>query len=133
MIQKSIEIQAEQLEWISFSPAFEREVGSERYREYILDETTEILMIGQAFYEGSKTIFRYDDRKKLFGMAPYEMVSFANKWRPLKLKVVATILCISVISAFIFLIPVKIQGSKRIFEPIRITKNFSNNPFDFFK
>jgi hypothetical protein len=129
----SIEVQAENLDWISFSPVFERETGSERYREYILDEKTEILMIGQAFYEGAKTIFRYDDNKKLFGMAPYEMGSFANKWRPLKLRAVATILCISVISALIFLTPVKIQGSKLIFEPFHIIKNLSKNPFDFFK
>lgn len=128
----NIEIQTEKLEWINFSPTFETETGSRRYREYILDEKTEILMIGQAFYEGSKTIFRYDETKKLFGMAPLEIVNFANKWRPLKLRAVTTLLCIALISAFIFMTPMKAEGSKLTFESINWKERFSKNPFEIF-
>jgi len=126
----SIEIQTEKLEWISFSPSFETETGSRRYREYILDEKTEILMIGQAFYEGSNTIFRYDETKKLFGMAPLEIVNFANKWRPLKLRAVTTVLCIALISAFIFITPMKAKGSQLTFDAINWKERLSQNPLD---
>lgn len=129
----SIEVVPDKIEWIHFWPTTEIETGNMRYREYILDEKTEILMIGQAFYEGAKTIFRYDENKKLFGMAPLEWVNFTNKWRPLKLKAVATLLCIALFSAFIILIPVKASGSKLIFESVNWKENFAKNPFDFFK
>lgn len=129
----SIEVVPDKMEWISFWPTTEIETGNQRYREYILDEKTEILMIGQAFYEDSKTIFRYDETKKLFGMAPLQWVNFANKWRPLKLKAVATVLCIALFAAFIMIIPVKASGSKLIFESVNWKENFSKNPFDFFK
>ncbi|WP_326980920.1 hypothetical protein VUJ46_11415 [Chryseobacterium sp. MYb264] len=128
----SIEIQTDKLEWINFSPSFETETGSRRYREYILDEKTEILMIGQAFYEGSNTIFRYDETKKLFGMAPLEIVNFANKWRPLKLRAVTTLLCIALISAFIFITPMRAEGSRLIFESINLKERFSKNPLEMF-
>lgn len=128
----SIEVEPEKLDWISFSPATERESSSERYREFILDEKTEILMIGQAFYEDAKTIFRYDEHKKLFGMAPLELVNFANKWRPLKLRSVVTLLCIALVSAFIIIVPVRISGSRLTIESVHWKKNFSKNPFDFF-
>lgn len=128
----SVEVSPEKLNWISFYPAVENETGSRRYREYILTEKTEILMIGQAFYEGSKTIFRYDENKKVFGMAPLEWVDFANKWRPLKLRSVATILCIALFSAFIMITPMKVVGTKLIIKPMNLKENFSKNPFDFF-
>lgn len=129
----SIEVVPDKMEWISFWPTTEVETGNQRYREYILDEKTEILMIGQAFYQDAKTIFRYDENKKLFGMAPLQWVNFANKWRPLKLRAVATVLCIALFSAFIMLVPVKVTGSKLIFESVNWKENFSKNPFDFFK
>ncbi|MCW3168590.1 hypothetical protein OMO38_08620 [Chryseobacterium sp. 09-1422] len=128
----SIEVDPEKLDWISFSPAKERESGNQRYREFILDEKTEILMIGQAFYEEAKTIFRYDENKKLYGMAPLEFVNFANKWRPLKLRSVATLLCIALFSAFIIVAPIKISGTKLIIESVNWKENFSKNPFVFF-
>ncbi|MCD1116098.1 hypothetical protein [Chryseobacterium turcicum] len=128
----SIEVEPEKLNWISFYPEKETETGSRRYREYILNEKTEILIIGQAFYEDAKTIFRYDENKQVFGMAPLEWVSFANKWRPLKIKSVATILCIALFSAFVMIAPMKINGSKITIEPINWKEKFSKNPFDFF-
>ena len=128
----SIEVDPEKLNWISFYPEIERETGSRRYREYILNEKTEILLIGQAFYQGSKAIFRYDENKKVYGMAPLEWVDFANKWRPLKIRSVATILCIAFLSAFIMITPMKISGSKITIESINWKEKFSKNPFDFF-
>ncbi len=128
----SIEVEPEKLDWIGFSPSTERENGTERYREFILDENTEILMIGQAFYEDAKTIFRYDEYKKLFGMAPLELVNFANKWRPLKLRSVVTLLCIALFSVFIILAPIKISGTQLTIESVHWKENFSKNPFDIF-
>lgn len=127
----SIEVDPDKLNWISFYPETERETGSRRYREYILNEKTEILMIGQAFYEDAKTIFRYDENKNVFGMAPLERVSFANKWRPLKIRSVATLLCIALFSAFIMTAPIEIKGGKLIIQTINWNENFSKNPFDF--
>ncbi|KMQ67013.1 hypothetical protein ACM39_14525 [Chryseobacterium sp. FH2] len=64
-------------------------------------------------------------------MAPLELVNFANKWRPLKLRAVATILCIALISTFIFITPVKTEGSKLIFGSVNWKEKLTQNPFDF--
>lgn len=128
----SIEVHPEKLEWINFPATTESEQSSRRYREFILDEKTEVLLVGQVFYEGAKNIFRYDENTKVFGMALLEVVNFANKWRPLKLRAVATVLCVALFTAFILIIPMKVQGTKLIIKSVNFQEQFFKNPFDFF-
>lgn len=124
-----IEVVPDRLEWISFLPAHSREAGNRRYQEFIIDEKTDFLLIGQAFYEDSQTIFRFDEGRKVFGIAPLDMVNFANKWRPLKLRALTTLACIAVLAAIIIFTPVRTSGSKIIFEQKNRKEAFQANPF----
>ncbi|MDH6250967.1 hypothetical protein M2347_000694 [Chryseobacterium sp. H1D6B] len=125
-----IEIIAEKLQWINFSPAYSREDSGKRYQEYILDEKTDFLLIGEAFYEGAQSILRFDEGKKVFGIAPLQVVNFSNKWRPLKLRALTALSCIAVMAAFILITPMKIEGNKISIEPKNWKKTFSSNPFE---
>ena len=128
----SIEVHPENLEWISFTATNETSDGDKRYREFILDEKTDVLLVGQVYYEGAKNIFRYDENTKVFGMAMLDLVNFANKWRPLKLRAIATILCAALFTAFVLIIPMKVQGTKLIIKSINFQEQLFKNPFDIF-
>lgn len=125
-----IEIVPEKLQWINFSPAHSREDGSKRYQEYIIDEKTDFLLIGQTFYEGSTSIFRFDEGKKVFGIAPLDIVNFSNKWRPLKLRALTTIACIALMAAIILFTPIKMSGNKIIIEQRNWKETLKSNPFE---
>ena len=124
-----IEVIPDQLEWISFSPTYSRETGNRRYQEFIIDEKTDFLLIGQVFYEDSHSVFRFDEGRKVFGIAPLNIVNFANKWRPLKLRALTTLACIAILAAIIIFTPVKINGSKIIFEQKNWKETLQSNPF----
>lgn len=127
-----IEIVPEQLQWINFLPTHSREDGRKRYQEFILDEKTDFLLIGQAFYEGSHSILRFDEGKKVFGIAPLDIVNFFNKWRPLKLRALTTLACIAVCSAFILFTPITMNGTKIIIEKRNWKEILHSNPFEGF-
>ncbi|WP_223606416.1 E3 ubiquitin ligase family protein [Chryseobacterium sp. OSA05B] len=125
-----IEIVPAQLQWINFSPAHSREDGGKRYQEYILDEKTDFLLIGQAFYEGANSILRFDEGKKVFGIAPLDIVNFSNKWRPLKLRAMTALACIAVLAAIILFTPITINGTKIIIEQRNWKEVLKSNPFE---
>ncbi|KFF10268.1 hypothetical protein IW15_21115 [Chryseobacterium soli] len=125
-----IEIIPDKLQWISFSPTHSREDGSRRYQEFILDEKTDFLLIGQAFYEGSTSIFRFDEGKKVFGIAPLDIVNFANKWRPLKLRALTTLACIAVLAAMILFTPITMNGNTMVIEQRNWKQILKSNPFE---
>lgn len=127
----SIEVHPENLQWIGFQPSYEYQ-SSHRYREFILDEKTPVLMIGQTYYKGAKNIFRYDNEHKVFGISGVKNVDFVNKWRPLKIRTVTTLLCIALLCALVFITPMKASGSKLIIKKINWTEKFNENPFDIF-
>lgn len=124
-----IEVIPDQLEWISFLPAHSRESGSRRHQEFIIDEKTRFLLIGQAFYEDSHSVFRFDEGRKVFGIAPLDTVNFANKWRPLKLRALTTLACIAVMAAVIIFTPITMKGSTIIIEQKNWMETLKTNPF----
>lgn len=109
-----IEIDAKHLSWFGFQPANEYLSGSYRYREYILDETIEILMIGQAWYSNNRPVFKYSEDKKILAMAPLNWVDFHNKWRPLKRRAVFMLAIFALFAAFVLVVPVQLNGSQLI-------------------
>ncbi|WP_292008406.1 hypothetical protein [Chryseobacterium sp.] len=131
-----IEIIPEKLEWINIKPSYQEEFASHRYTEYTLSEDTQFLLIGQAFYEGAKPVFRFDQNNKVFGIAPLDAVNFSNKWRPLKLKAITVISCIGIICAFILITPMRLEGNRLIIESLSLRKssffNHLNDIFNFF-
>jgi hypothetical protein len=127
-----IEIIPDKLQWLNFSVTNSREDLGRRYQEFIIDEKTNFLLIGQAFYEGSKSVFRFDENKNVFGIAPLDMVNFSNKWRPLKLRALTTLSFIGILSAFILFTPIKMVGNKIIIEQKNWKETFQANPFEWF-
>lgn len=127
-----IEVIPDKLQWLNFTATNSREDSGRRYREFILDEKTDFLIIGQAFYEGSKSIFRFDENKKVFGIAPLDIVNFSNKWRPLKLRALTTLSFIAVLAAFILFTPIRMEGNRIIFEQKNWKETLRANPFEWF-
>lgn len=125
----TIEVMPDQLEWISFLPSHSRESGNRRYQEFIIDEKTDFLLIGEAFHEGSLSAFRFDKEKKVFGIAPLDRVNFANKWRPLKLRALTTLACIAILAVIIIATPIRTNGSTIIIEQKNWKETLRSNPF----
>ncbi|WP_292008286.1 hypothetical protein [Chryseobacterium sp.] len=111
-----IEVFVENLEWIDIPSSYFIEIGEYRYTEYILNDDTNFILVGQAFYQSSRQIFRYDENNGVFGIAPLKTVNLFNKWRPLKIKALTTLSIIGGIYAVIALTPMRIEGSKLIIE-----------------
>lgn len=111
-----IEVQAEKLEWLNFFPTNETESHRYRHREYVLDDTTEVLMIGEAWYEKGRSLFRFSKSKNILAMAPVSSVNFHNKWRPLKHRTLFMLAAMGLFIAFMLVAPIEIQGSKLVLD-----------------
>lgn len=117
-----IEIDTKGLSWFGFQPINQYYSGSYRYREYILDENNEVLMIGQAWYADNKPIFKYSQDKQILAMAPLNWLRFRNKWRPLKFRIGFMFAIFSLFIVVILLVPIHLDGTKLILDISNMAK-----------
>ena len=111
-----VEIHADKLQWIDYPITNEDNTGHYRYREYILDTKTDILLVGQASSENGVPFIQQGDSNNTFGMSTLEQVTFSNTWRPLKLRFLTMITSLAVCVALVFLTPMRIENNKLIIE-----------------
>lgn len=95
-----IRILPEELNFQSFPIHTSYESGDKRYRQYLLQEDQEALLIGQAYWdENHEMVMRKDPNKQLFGIILFETLSFKKQLRPYLqyLKSFFILWCISIV------------------------------------
>ncbi|MFC6268967.1 hypothetical protein [Frigoriflavimonas asaccharolytica] len=79
-----IEVKTDEIEFLDFKVGEQYRSSGKRYREYLLLENAEVLMIGKASNkENYQPIFEYEEVKKVFAIAPVASVENWNNLRPL--------------------------------------------------
>lgn len=127
-------VEPETLEFINFDYDERYERSRRRYTEYLLKEKMDVLIVGQASYgEGNIPVFKRDEIKNVFGIAPVSAVDLHNEMRPLVTSATYFGYIWLVLIALIILTPVQLKNNSIEFGKIEIKSQLLNWSFkDFF-
>ncbi|MBR0572956.1 MULTISPECIES: hypothetical protein [Pasteurellaceae] len=107
-----IKVLPNDLEFLDFEESHQKITGSKRYTEYLLKENMEVLLIGKAgITENNEPVFKKEEIKNVFGIAPLKKVGNYNKLRPLIKSAGYFIYFWIIIVAIILLTPTNLENN----------------------
>lgn len=127
-------VEPETLEFINFDYDERYERSRRRYTEYLLKEKMDVLIVGQASYgEGNIPVFKREEIKNVFGIAPVSAVDLHNEMRPMAMSATYFGYIWLVLIALIILTPVQLKNNSIEFGKIEMKSQLLNWSFkDFF-
>ncbi len=120
-----IKILPEEIEFIDFEIDEQYQSSMKRYTQYLLKENMEILLIGKASLEdNNQPVFKKEEIKNVFGIAPVESVNNHNELRPILQSAGYFIYFWLILIAIILLTPIRLKNNT-----LEVGKINWTNPF----
>lgn len=120
-------VEPETLEFINFDYDERYKRSQRRYTEYLLKEKMDVLIVGKASYgEGNIPVFKREEIRDVFGVAPVSAVDSHNEMRPVAMSATYFGYIWLVLIALILLTPVKLKDNSIEFGKIEMKSQLLN-------
>ena len=123
-----IKVLSDEIEFIDFEIDEQYQSSMKRYTQYLLKENMEVLLIGKAGLEdNNQVVFKKEEIKNVFGIAPVESVNNHNELRPILQSAGYFIYFWVMLIALILLTPIHLKNNTLEFGKINWGKPFQNS------